>query len=112
MGKDEAQGQRQKSERMKGAGAKNVKSVHKYRGPSHITTVTGPLILTPAVLVTMDTSQLGPLQSPSRPMAFHWGTWPEAVIMGLSEASVAPRCHDVNIYIQSAKGLQLEASFI
>lgn len=73
MGKDEALGQRQKSERMKGAEAKNVKSVHKYRGPSHITTVTGPLILTPAVLVTMDTSQLGPLQSPSRPMAFHWG---------------------------------------
>lgn len=65
MGKDEAEGERQKVRGRKGAGAKNVKSVHKYRGPWYITTVTGPFILTPAVLVTMDTSQLGPFLRPS-----------------------------------------------
>lgn len=54
MGKDGAQRERQKGEAMTGPGAKNVKSVHKYRGPYHITTVTGPL--TPAVPVAMDTS--------------------------------------------------------
>lgn len=75
MGKDEAQGERHKSERMKEVGAKNVKSVHKYRGPKHITTVTGPLILTPAVHVTMETTQLAasfsPAHTPSHPVAFH-----------------------------------------
>ena len=72
MGKDEAQGEKTKSEGMKGAGAKNVKSVHKYRGPEHITTVTRPLILTPAVLVTMDTSQLGPSLHPSAHYPILW----------------------------------------
>lgn len=64
-GKRRDGGRKTKSEGMKGAGAENVKRVHKYRGPQHITTVTGPLILTPAVLVTMDTSRLGPSLRPS-----------------------------------------------
>ena len=80
-GKRQGRGRKTKSEGMKGAGAKNVKSVHKYMGPQHITTVTRPLILTPAVLVAMDTSQLGPSLHPSahhpRPLDFYWGTWPE-----------------------------------
>lgn len=109
-GRKRVKGEKTKSEGVKGAGAKNVKSVHKYRGPEHITTVTRPLILTPAVLVAMDTSQLGtlppPLRTLSHPLAFYWGTWPDppekAVIIRLSEH---PCCHDVNIYIQSPKGL-------
>lgn len=41
-GKRRGRGRKTKSEGLKGAGAKNVKSVHKYRGPRCITTVTGP----------------------------------------------------------------------
>lgn len=74
MGNDEAEGAKTKKWRNEKGQAKNVKSVHKYRGPEHITTVTRPLILTPAVLVTMDTLQLGP-PTPSahrpHPLAFH-----------------------------------------
>lgn len=94
-GKRRGGGRETKSEGMKGAGAKNVKSVHKYRGPEHITRGTGPLILTPAVLVAMDTSQLGPFLRPPNTVPSssglslrHLTRAPEkAVIMRLSAAS-------------------------
>lgn len=77
-GKRRGKGRKTKSEGEKEAGAKNVKSVHKYRGPQRITTVTRPLILTPAVLVTIDTAQLAALplllHTPSCPLAFHSAT--------------------------------------
>lgn len=71
-----------KSDSMKGT--KTLKSVHKYRGPRPITTETGPLILTPAVPVTMDTSQLGPpsFLAPVSSWGLAEGIWPGAVIMG------------------------------
>lgn len=90
-GKRRGTARKTKGEAMTGPGAKNVKSVHKYRGPYHITTVTGPL--TPAVPVAMDTSQLGPFLHPipSSGLSFRHLTWPPeiAVIIRLSKASAA-----------------------
>lgn len=90
-GKRRGTARKTKDEAMTGPGAKNVKSVHKYRGPYHITTVTGPL--TPAVPVAMDTSQLGPFLHPipSSGLSFRHLTWPPeiAVIIRLSKASAA-----------------------
>lgn len=61
MGKDETEGERQKREGMKWGRGRECEECTQTQGtPEHITTVTRPLILTPAVSVAMDTSRLGP----------------------------------------------------